>query len=170
MIVSRIHPEPDHPQRYKSITDTEKILEFLDVSRKPHTQTHHPVGSNDNPAPTLSPAIISSKFESDKLISLVHDEAHDLNFLTLGCLNWDEVDKKGVEGGGVRSFVQNRINALEKYLADNPSASNATKAFWEGESPRTRHFSFCAVVNFPLSLYWRHTCDVAKYLNVDRKG
>ncbi|KAG0151115.1 hypothetical protein CROQUDRAFT_651650 [Cronartium quercuum f. sp. fusiforme G11] len=128
LVVPVINPEPDHPQKYKSLTDSAQILEFLDVSRKPHS-SHH--SSNLNPAPTLSPAIISAKMESDKLINLVHDELHDLNFLKRGCLNWEDVEKKGSEYSVIKQFINNRIEALEKYSEENSTATNAIKSVWE---------------------------------------
>ncbi|EGG10179.1 uncharacterized protein MELLADRAFT_74266 [Melampsora larici-populina 98AG31] len=128
LVVPVINPEPDHPQRFKSITDSERILDFLDLSRKPQN-THH---SNENPAPTLTPAIISTKFDADRLINLIQDGSVDLNFLKLGSLiQFTHVDFGNDETVKMKEFFENRIRALETFMEINPTATNSMKAFWK---------------------------------------
>lgn len=128
LVVPVINSEPDHPQRFKSITDSERILDFLDLSRKPQN-THH---SNENPAPTLTPAIISTKFDADRLINLIQDGSVDLNFLRLGSLiQFTNVDFGIDQTVRMKEFFENRIRALETYMEVHPTATNSMKAFWQ---------------------------------------
>ncbi|KAH9810576.1 hypothetical protein DFH28DRAFT_985132 [Melampsora americana] len=128
LVVPVINPEPDHPQRFKSITDSERILDFLDLSRKPQN-TH---SFNENPAPTLTPAIISTKFDADRLINLIQDGSNDLNFLKIGSLKqFTNLDFGKDETDQIQKFFENRIRAIETYMEIHPTATNSMKAFWK---------------------------------------
>ncbi|SPO32777.1 uncharacterized protein UTRI_05718_B [Ustilago trichophora] len=108
--------------KFRAITDTKAILEFLDKSRSQNTLSAD--DSNAAPAPILAPATIQGKALSDEIIALVHAAEVDPNFLLLGARNHAELEhaKKGLPG----TFVANRNKALlEHQKALNGSSTTA---------------------------------------------
>ncbi len=114
--------------KFRALTDTKAILEFLDKSRSQNTLASSAVeeGKELAPAPVLAPATIEGKAVSDEIIALVHDAKVDPNFLLLGIRS--EADLSSAVSGLPGTFVKNRNNALieqQKILSDPNSVSTA---------------------------------------------
>lgn len=124
--------------KFRALTDTKTIVEFLDKSRSPSslsTLTSTTVeGAGERPAPTLAPATIEGKAASDDLIKLVHEAGVDPNFLLIGARDEGEFEK--AKAGLAGTFVSNRNRALlEQQKALENSAS--TKAFDGTTNPKS---------------------------------
>ncbi|KAH9823483.1 hypothetical protein DFH28DRAFT_881124 [Melampsora americana] len=119
-------PESNQKQEYKILTQSTDILEYVDTTWKP---LNRPI--NGNPLPSLSPESASLKSESDKLISLLHEDVHDPNFLLLGCINRDQIKERGAQDSPMRQYTENRIKALQNNLATYSTASQSIKDFWQ---------------------------------------
>ncbi|GAK66643.1 uncharacterized protein PAN0_014d4866 [Moesziomyces antarcticus] len=119
--------------KFRAITDTKLILEFLDKSRSQNTLAAN-ADSAAAPAPILAPATIEGKALSDELIALVHEPSVDPNFLLLGIRSEAELQKakQGLPG----TFVANRHAALvahQKALENSAS----TTAFDGSTNPKS---------------------------------
>ncbi|KAF8745545.1 hypothetical protein AX14_006868 [Amanita brunnescens Koide BX004] len=64
--------------RYKAITDSKTIVEFLDKSRSAISVTHT---TSTAPAPSLTPATVEFSNASNQVISLLHSDEADPNHL-----------------------------------------------------------------------------------------
>ncbi|KAI5454626.1 hypothetical protein NCC49_003519 [Naganishia albida] len=103
---------PETVSRYRSLRDTMTIAQFLDQARGANTS--HTV--SDLPAPALGPATMEGKTTSDALTSLVHLPTVDPNFLYLSARDENELVEKANSAAG--TFVSNRAEALERYIAE----------------------------------------------------
>lgn len=120
-------PEDDH--RYKALTDTKSILEFLDKSRSAMSHTHT---TSSAPAPALAPATVALSSTAKTIIDLLHSEEADPNLLFQYNFN-----PQGTQPGPVKdvSFFSNRRDALVSYITASQSAqiqaSEKTRKLWE---------------------------------------
>jgi len=64
--------------RYKSLTDTKTIVEFLDKSRTVNSRTHT---ISSAPAPTLTPATIAATMTCKIIVDILHSEIANPNKL-----------------------------------------------------------------------------------------
>lgn len=121
-------PEGNQQPEYKILTQSTDILEYVDTTWKPLNRA-----TNEKPLPSLSPETASLKAESDQLITLLHEDVHDPNFLLLGCINNDQIKERGAKDSMMRQYVENRINALKHNLVTYPSAEKTIKDFWQSK-------------------------------------
>lgn len=120
--------DDSQPNKYTALTETVKILEFLDKKRQAEdvfTSSNgngatSPSGgvkdTNTNPARSLAPASLASKARDDDIIKLTQSAAGDPNLLLLVARN--EAELKAKNEGLPGHFVRGRKKALEGYLAD----------------------------------------------------
>ncbi len=95
--------------KFRAMTDSKSLLEFLDVSRsQPILQIkgEDPMDgtSRSAAAPMLAPATIEGKAISDALITLVHSDGADPNFLLLAVRSDAELQQK--QKGMAGSFIK----------------------------------------------------------------
>ncbi|KAG6825313.1 hypothetical protein H0H92_004085, partial [Tricholoma furcatifolium] len=69
----------DVESRYKALTETELIIDFLDKSRSATSRTRT---TSSAPAPTLHPATIAFSTRSKAIIDVLHSKEGDPNYLT----------------------------------------------------------------------------------------
>ncbi|KAG9121410.1 hypothetical protein FRC07_002644 [Ceratobasidium sp. 392] len=99
--------------KYRALTDTKSVLEFLDKSRSALSKTHT---TSQKPAPSLTPATIEASSLSKLLIDLVHADENDPNFLQIAAKN--ETERKTKADGFLgKIFVAGRAKAMDEYLA-----------------------------------------------------
>jgi len=120
----------DVDSRYKAITDSIPIVEFLDKSRSFLSKTHT---TSNAPAPALTPATIAGATIAKTIIDIVHSaEAHP------GVMRFNNARDDAslrVLAKGFLHVIQDKVGALKKLLAEAESgviqASEKTKKFWE---------------------------------------
>ncbi|KAG1749965.1 uncharacterized protein EDB91DRAFT_1235415 [Suillus paluster] len=111
----------DVASRFKAISDTKALIEFLDKSRSATSHTHT---TSTAPAPSLSPATVAFASASSKII---------------GAIQADEVSPDHLQHLNARDqafpILESRRAAIVGYLAEceNESIrmSEKTKAFWQ---------------------------------------
>jgi len=106
---------PEIESKYKPINDVTKILEFLDKSRSAYSKTHT---TSLTPAPTLAPATIDAQSKSNAIITLVHSESLDPEFLYLSARDQEELTHKAQGEQG--KYLKNRFAAIKR--AFHPSS------------------------------------------------
>ncbi|KAJ2920308.1 hypothetical protein MD484_g245, partial [Candolleomyces efflorescens] len=120
----------DVDSRYKALTDSTTIVEFLDKSRSSLSRTHT---TSTAPAPALTPATIAATSIAKTIVyDIIHsDEASPgkLKFYNAR----DEAGLKKLRQV-VLPALQGRADALRKHIADGESGvaqvSEKTKQFW----------------------------------------
>ncbi|EIN13777.1 hypothetical protein PUNSTDRAFT_79578 [Punctularia strigosozonata HHB-11173 SS5] len=104
----------DIESRYKALTDSIAIAEFLDKSRSARSRTHT---VSTAPAPSLSPATPAFLAASNSVIALLHSDALDPNSLFyLAARNPDQL---AAATPAVLPFLEGRIAALDGFLAES---------------------------------------------------
>ncbi|GAA5943174.1 glutathione S-transferase family protein [Sporobolomyces koalae] len=109
------------PTKFRALTGTKDICDFLDLSST-RSATHH--------APALSPATVQRSADSKELIAHIHTEdAPDPNKLFLSFRTEQERDAKfnGMVGG----FLKGRQEALERYAREVDGTDTRLKIFYE---------------------------------------
>ncbi|KAJ1311890.1 hypothetical protein OPQ81_010350 [Rhizoctonia solani] len=99
--------------KYRALTDTVSVLDFLDKSRSNLSKTHT---TSQKPAPSLSPATVEASGLSTTLIKLVHSPEVDPNFLIIAAKDESELKEKS-DGFVGKTYVAGRAKAMEEYLA-----------------------------------------------------
>ncbi|KEP49012.1 glutathione S-transferase, amino-terminal domain protein [Rhizoctonia solani 123E] len=99
--------------KYRALTDTVSVLDFLDKSRSNLSKTHT---TSQKPAPALSPATVEASGLSTTLIKQVHDPEVDPNFLIVASKDESELTEKS-NGFVGKTYVLGRAKAMEEYLA-----------------------------------------------------
>ncbi|GJJ13886.1 hypothetical protein Clacol_008143 [Clathrus columnatus] len=113
------------PHRYKALTSTKTILEFLDKSRLVTSKTNT---TSSAPAPALRPATISLGDISNRIIETLHSTP--INFVTLAAVTQEELISKAAGPEG--DFVKSRHSVLESYLNTSDANVGANiKTLWE---------------------------------------
>ncbi|KIJ45263.1 hypothetical protein M422DRAFT_30116 [Sphaerobolus stellatus SS14] len=118
---------PDAPRKFRALTDTKTILEFLDKTRSPMSRGR---GQQPTyaPAPTLSPATVSLAEISNTIIALLHQVP--INFLMFAAINTQELQAQA--NGRPGTLVKNRSQALQRYLNDETDvAIPVIRTLWE---------------------------------------
>jgi len=120
---------PDIESRYKAVTETKKILEFLDKSRSAQSHTHT---TSLAPAPSLTPATIALSSISSALIDLVQSDKADPDLLPLY-----NPQALVVPPTDLISSLTNRVATLKGYLSDADQeklrVSEKVKALWRSK-------------------------------------
>lgn len=98
--------------KYRALTDTVSVLDFLDKSRSNISKTHT---TSQKPAPVLSPATVEASGLSTTLINLVHAPEVDPNFLLITAKDEDELKEKS-DGFIGKTYIAGRAKAMEEYL------------------------------------------------------
>lgn len=99
--------------KYRALTDTVSVLDFLDKSRSNLSKTHT---TSQKPAPSLSPATVDASGLSTTLIKLVHADENDPNFLIVACKDEAELKEKAAGFVG-QTYILGRAKAMDEYLA-----------------------------------------------------
>ncbi|GAW03596.1 glutathione S- partial [Lentinula edodes] len=120
----------DVESRYKAITETKTIIEFLDKSRSPlsHTNT-----TSQAPAPILTPATIDFAATCKLFIEdLIHSEDGDPNNLLY--MNARDEESLRTLADSVLPLMKGKVHALNQCLSDaqagNIRASDKVVKFW----------------------------------------
>ncbi|KAG7450542.1 uncharacterized protein BT62DRAFT_927819 [Guyanagaster necrorhizus] len=116
--------------RYRAITDSKAIIEFLDKSRSPWSQTHT---TSQAPAPSLTPATIAFTETSAEMIELIHTE--EANPDNLRYMNARDVDSLRSLARELLPVLHARRDVLSKHISDANSGtiqvSEKVTAFWK---------------------------------------
>ncbi|KAN0063968.1 hypothetical protein ACQY0O_003574 [Thecaphora frezii] len=119
--------------KFRALTDSKPILEFLDKSRSQPILDSKGEGLAAAPAPVLAPATIEGKALSDEIIKLVHDDKANPNDLLKGARSIEELQKQ--RKGPIFAFVKQTTEALLRYQGELEHASTST--FDGSSNPRS---------------------------------
>jgi len=126
---------PDIESRYKAITDTKKILEFLDKSRSAQSQTNT---TSTAPAPSLTPATIALSSIQSALIDLIHSEKADPQSLL-----YYNPQSLVIPPTALKKSLNDRVATLKGFLSDAEAgklrASDKVKALWKSKLDGDEH-------------------------------
>jgi glutathione S-transferase len=127
---------PDTESRYKAITDTKSVVEFLDKSRSAVSRTNT---TSSAPAPALAPATIAFSAMSAKIIEGIHAEDGSPN--TLLSLNARDHNSLKALAKHLVPFLTGRLQGLNGYITESESGtahiSEKTKTFWQEKKTAT---------------------------------
>jgi len=120
----------DMEVRYKALTDTTAIIDFLDKSRSTLSHTHT---TSSAPAPSLAPATIAFAQTAKAVIEILHSDEADPNRLFFLAARDDA--ELTAAGPSIFGLTQGRREELDRLLADAASeggfqASEKTKQYW----------------------------------------
>ncbi|KAG5647963.1 hypothetical protein DXG03_006997 [Asterophora parasitica] len=119
----------DVESRYKALTDTQAIIEFLDKSRSATSRTHT---TSSAPAPALAPATIAFASKSKNIIDILHSDNANPNHLRY--VNARNDAALQTLASQTLPGLRGKQKALDRYIADAEgekiSVSEKTKAFW----------------------------------------
>ncbi|KZP31389.1 hypothetical protein FIBSPDRAFT_926046 [Athelia psychrophila] len=129
---------PDTESRYRPITDTKAIVEFLDKGRSVMSRTNT---TSDAPAPALAPATISFSSTSATIIDdILHSEGGSPNSL-LYMNARDDAQLKAL-AVFLFPFLKSRHEALSGFIAEASNEqshlSQKTKAFYVEKQTSTQ--------------------------------
>ncbi|KAF8530955.1 hypothetical protein JB92DRAFT_2693328 [Gautieria morchelliformis] len=114
----------DGPKKYRALTDTKSVLEFLDQSRSAASTTNT---TSLAPAPALAPATMALSEISNKTISLLHSVP--INFLSLAASTLEDLLAHAKSPQA--EFVNLRQAALQRYMTqEGQEASEQAKRLW----------------------------------------
>lgn len=120
---------PDVASRFKAISDTKALIEFLDKSRSASSHTHT---TSSAPAPSLSPATVAFANASSKIINSI--QADEVSPDHLQYLNARDRASLQELGKSLVPILESRRAAIVGYLTDceheTIRMSEKTKAFW----------------------------------------
>ncbi|KAK0208233.1 hypothetical protein DFS33DRAFT_424753 [Desarmillaria ectypa] len=126
----------DVESQYRAITESKAIIEFLDKSRSPWSQTHT---TSPAPAPSLTPATIAFTETSAELIELVHtDEVNPDNLKYMNARDMDSLKSLARE---MLPVLYTRRDVLSRYISDASSGtiqvSEKVTALWKEKKAAT---------------------------------
>jgi len=127
---------PDVGVKYKALTETKKIIEFLDKSRTVISKTKT---TSHAPAPALTPVSVELSNLNNDIIALLHSQPADPNFLKLasGTLSSSSPSDLAVSTSpdiAISKFMfSNRVNALKTHIetlssSDSPDSESLNPA------------------------------------------
>ncbi|KAL5535377.1 hypothetical protein ACEPAF_3471 [Sanghuangporus sanghuang] len=123
---------PDDDHRFKAVTDTKSILEFLDKSRSAISRTHT---ISSAPAPALAPATIVLSLAASQLIDILHTD--DVNPNQLKYYNYTSQAAFARTAETLLPFFRGRQEALSSYITSSQNAqiqaSEKTRKLWESK-------------------------------------
>ncbi|SJL05637.1 uncharacterized protein ARMOST_08983 [Armillaria ostoyae] len=126
----------DVESRYRAITESKAIIEFLDKSRSPWSQTHT---TSQAPAPSLTPATIAFTETSAEMIELVHTDEVDPN--NLRYMNARDTDSLKSLAREMLPALHTRRDVLSKYISNADSGtiqvSEKVTALWKEKKAAT---------------------------------
>jgi hypothetical protein len=130
----------DMEVRFKALTDSEAIVNFLDKSRSTFFRTHT---TSAAPAPSLAPATVAFAATTKAVVDILHSDAADPNILFY--LAGKDDAQLAAAAPNILPFVLGRRDALVRLLADAETdggfhASEKTKAFWTLKKVATEAF------------------------------
>ncbi|KAJ7597015.1 hypothetical protein C8J56DRAFT_304838 [Mycena floridula] len=115
--------------RYKAITETKAIVEFLDKSRSPMSRTHT---TSSAPAYVLTPATIQFSVTSNVVIEALHSEMADPKKLLY--LNARDDAALGALASKLVPLLTTRQEGLIQFIENGDlKVSDKVKAFWQGK-------------------------------------
>jgi len=126
---------PDVEVKYKALTETKKIIEFLDKSRTVISKTRT---TSHAPAPALTPVSIELSDLNNDIVTLLHSQPADPNFLSLasGTLSSSSPSELAASTSPhtaiIKVMFSNRVNALKTHLealtSDSPDSESSNPA------------------------------------------
>jgi glutathione S-transferase len=126
----------DVESRYKALTETRAVVDFLDRSRSVLSRTHT---TSSAPAPALAAATISLSETSTKIIDIVHSE--DCSPNTLAHLNARDLDSLRTLAKDMLPLFTARQTTLAGYISaaecESIHVSDKTKNFWQEKKTAT---------------------------------
>jgi len=117
---------PGIANRYKSITESKDIIEFLDKSRSSSSTTHT---TSNAPAPALAPATVALSSTYNTIIALLQSQDLPLLQIAVSARNLEELRKKA--SGPFAKLINRRYTSLQTVMAAEPDASAKVKETWE---------------------------------------
>ncbi|KAF5385320.1 hypothetical protein D9615_001504 [Tricholomella constricta] len=119
----------DVESRYKALTETQPIIEFLDKSRSTISRTHT---TSTAPAPALAPATIAFASKTKTIIDVIHSE--DANPNHLAYTNARDDTALRTLASETLPALTGKQKSLARYITDAEQekihVSEKTKAFW----------------------------------------
>lgn len=119
----------DMESRFKAISETKALIEFLDKSRSATSHTHT---TSSAPAPSLSPATVEFANVSSKIIDII--QADEVSPDRLQYLNARDRASLQELGKSVVPVLESKRSAIVGYLTQCENGtirmSEKTKAFW----------------------------------------
>ncbi|KZT30562.1 hypothetical protein NEOLEDRAFT_1185967 [Neolentinus lepideus HHB14362 ss-1] len=123
----------DVESRYRALTETKSIIEFLDKSRSAISRTNT---TSSAPAPALAPATIAFNAISNSIVELIHSDEASPN-----AARWynarDDASLAKISKS-LEAFFAAKKDAIAASLAESEKgaiqASAKTKKFWEEKS------------------------------------
>jgi len=135
--------------RYKAITDSKTIVEFLDKSRSMRSATRT---TSTAPAPSLTPATIEFTDVSNQIIALLHSDVADPNHL-LYVNAHDERSLRELAKIVLPGIIGKRA-ALEKHLSDAEAGrlhvtDKVVKLWNEGKAEQDKWYAVLSEAETP---------------------
>ncbi|KAJ7293555.1 hypothetical protein C8J57DRAFT_1269344 [Mycena rebaudengoi] len=122
----------DVESRYKAITDTKALIEFLDKSRSPLSRTNT---TSTAPAPSLAPATVAFSAASSTTIDILHAAISPDTLMFINAR--DDAALKTLAETAV-PILSGRKKALDANLANTEAqVSEKVKAFWREQHTET---------------------------------
>ncbi|KAJ6621726.1 hypothetical protein B0H10DRAFT_1789598 [Mycena sp. CBHHK59/15] len=126
----------DVESRYKALTETKAIIEFLDKSRSPLSRTHT---TSTAPAPSLAPATIAFSAASSAMVDIIH--AMEVSPDVLMLVNARDEAALTTLAKTVVPFLEGRQTALATHIsdaeADKIQVSERVKKLWRDKLSET---------------------------------
>ncbi|EJD04111.1 uncharacterized protein FOMMEDRAFT_140176 [Fomitiporia mediterranea MF3/22] len=122
---------PDDDHRYKAVTDTKSVLEFLDKSRSAISRTHT---VSSAPAPALAPATIALSSTASVIIDLLHSDDASPKIRVFNYASQSTL-KRTAET--LLPFFSGRRDAISSYITASQNAqiqaSERTRKLWDSK-------------------------------------
>jgi len=130
----------DVESRYKAVTETKSIVQFLDTSRSAMSRTHT---TSAAPAPALTPATIAFATKCKTIIDdILHSEAGNPN--NLRYLNARDENSLEILADQILPVFTEKQKALTQYLSDAANekihVSDKVKTLWSEKKDATEVF------------------------------
>ncbi|KAH7104152.1 hypothetical protein BKA62DRAFT_767912 [Auriculariales sp. MPI-PUGE-AT-0066] len=123
----------DSEVKYKALTDSRPIVEFLDKSRSVRSKTHT---TSEAPAPVLMPATISHLDTSNRIIDAMNNPW--MGVYSFACRTEDALEKFAGSIGGAR--VQGRYEGLLRAIREQDEIGLPPKVVPTLEARRDNYF------------------------------
>jgi len=117
---------PGVANRYKSITESKEIAEFLDKSRSVASPTNT---TSTAPAPALAPATVALSNTYHNITSLLQSPNVPLLEIAISARNLEELRKKA--SGPFAKLINSRYTSLQALMDADPDPPAKVKETWE---------------------------------------
>ncbi|TFK41184.1 hypothetical protein BDQ12DRAFT_679037 [Crucibulum laeve] len=126
----------DVESRYKAITDTKTLVDFLDKSRSAMSRTHT---TSSAPAPSLTPATIAATTTAKTIIDILHtEEANPVNLFFINARDESSLQSLAKE---VLPTLKGKQEALQQFITeadkDTLHVSLKVKNLWKEKKNAT---------------------------------